>query len=303
MKVLLSMIVAVFTAAGISAANADELRQELNTLREDVKILQRQVYYGNEKADKAAGAENTEWRDKLNSHDESLRKLEGRIDVLEHQIKQYDEKLDRISRDLEVRFKILEGRAIPENLSAPAPKLPAIHAAPVASGAAAAVVGDSISGSDLAPLEGEVQKTEADVAVKVEENSVINANKPDTMYANALEAYNRGLYDEAELGFEDLVKQFPQHKLAGNAQYWLGEVYTKQNNLKKAKIAFNDGYAKYKNGNKAADSLYRLGVTLKNMQEKDKACVVFMSFAEEFPKAGAELQNKVKNESQKLGCK
>ena len=50
--------------------------------------------------------------------------------------------------------------------------------------------------------------------------------------------------------YEDIIKQFPSHSLAGNAQYWLGEVYTRQGNLSKATAAFKKGYEKYKNGNK-----------------------------------------------------
>ena len=123
------------------------------------------------------------------------------------------------------------------------------------------------------------------------------------MYANAMQAYNNALYDEAELGFEDIIKQFPNHKLAGNAQYWLGEVYSKQGNSNKAVQAFKNGYEKYKNGNKGADSFYRLGVTLANQKNTKGACVVFMSFAGEFPNANADLSKKVKAETQKLGCK
>ena len=47
--------------------------------------------------------------------------------------------------------------------------------------------------------------------------------------------------DEAELGFEEVMKQFPSHTLAGNAQYWLGEVYSKQGKTFQAKTAFKKG--------------------------------------------------------------
>ena len=148
-----------------------------------------------------------------------------------------------------------------------------------------------------------VPSTSAPAQNAASANGVVNGNKPEDMYAAAMQAYNNGLYDEAELGFEDIIKQFPSHGLAGNAQYWLGEVYTKQGNLNKATAAFKKGYEKYKNGNKGADSLYRLGVTLANQKNTKGACVVFMSFAGEFPKANADLSKKVKAEAQKLGCK
>ena len=125
----------------------------------------------------------------------------------------------------------------------------------------------------------------------------------DDMYAAGMQAYNSGLNDEAELAFKNILSQYPKHGLASNAQYWLGEVYTKQGDLNNAKIAFKNGYQNYKNGNKAPDSLYRLGITLENLKDNKSACIVFMSFDVEFPKANAELKRKAAAEAKKLGCK
>ena len=292
-RIFLSCSIVIACLSVLSKAGAAELEQELKALREDVQILQRQVYYGNEKADKAVGAENTAIRDKINEYGSAIRKMEGRLDELEHKLKENADGLTKLNRDIDIRLKILEGRQVPDSLSAPAPKIRETYDAPVALNAATSVVGDSIHGRDLAPLDGEI----------VEPKNVVNANTAETMYKNGMDAFDNGFYDEAELAFEDVLKQFPSHQLAGNAQFWLGEVYMQQGDTNKAKAAFKDGYEKYKNGNKAADSLYRLGIILKNTNEKRKACVVFMSFNDEFPKANADLKNKVKAEIKKLGCK
>ena len=302
------VLAGVLLFAGTS--QAADLENELRTLREDVMVLQRQVYRGTEKENKAASAENAGVQQKIGEYDEAIRKINGRLDELEYKVKQSNDKVDKLNRDIEIRMKILEGRPVPANLSAPAPTLPTTYDAKVANTAARTVVGDKIHGGDLAPIDGgpqpivpeNIAEPPADKTPPAPTNT-INANKPEDMYSNAMQAYNSGFYDEAELAFGDILQQFPKHNLAGNAQYWLGEVYTKQGNLNKAKAAFKDGYEKYKNGNKAADSLYRLGVTLENQKDKQKACIVFMSFADEFPKANADLSKKVKAEAQKLGCK
>ncbi len=291
-------------------ANAADLERELQNLREDVMVLQRQVYRGTEKENKATSAENAGVQVKIGEYDEAIRKINGRLDELEYKVKQSNDKVDKLNRDIEIRMKILEGRPIPANLSAPAPTLPTTYDAKVANKASRAVVGDKIHGDDLAPIDGAPQPIVPDNIAEPSAGTpppppanTINANKPEDMYSNAMQAYNSGFYDEAELAFGDILQQFPKHNLAGNAQYWLGEVYVKQGNLNKAKIAFKDGYEKYKNGNKAPDSLYRLGVTLENLKDKQKACIVFMSFAETFPKANADLTKKVQAEAKKLGCK
>ena len=111
------------------------------------------------------------------------------------------------------------------------------------------------------------------------------------------------MVDEAEIAFQQILKQYPNDKLAGNAQYWLGDIYFKQGNYDKAKVAFKNGYEKYHNGNKAPDSLFKLGLVFKAQKENKKACIVLSSFGAEFPKANADLAKNVKKEAAKLGCK
>lgn len=285
-----------------NAVKAADWSHELEQIKEDVKVLQRQVYRGVESSEKGASAANSDFQAKVTQWEENVRKLNGRIDEMEHSIKDMDEKLIKINRDMEIRFKILEGKPIPEELSAPAPSLPQTYDAPVAKSGAAAVVGDSISGEDLTPVDGGSyeQKEEEKTEAPANETPKMSA---DDMYAAGMQAYNAGLNDEAELAFKNILSQYPKHALASNAQYWLGEVYTKQGNLNNAKIAFKNGYENYKNGNKAPDSLYRLGMTLESLKDNKSACIVFMSFAGEFPKANAELKRKAENEAKKLGCK
>lgn len=285
---------------------AADWEKELSILREDVKVLQRQVYREQDKIDRETSSANGEVQGKISEYGDDIRRINGRLDELEHQLKVNDEKIEKYNRDMEIRLKILEGRPIPDSLSAPAPKLPTTYSAPVAQGAAAVVAGDKISGNDLAPLDGEPvipQAAPQPLVGGLNDSGIINANDPQVMYDNAMAAYNNGFIDEAGLAFADILTQFPQHPLASNAQYWIGEIHLKHNELNDAKVAFKEGYEKYKNGNKGADSFYRLGTTLARMDENSKACVVFLSFDDEFPKANADLKQKVAAEKQKLGCK
>lgn len=300
---------ALLMAGSVQAA---DWQSEISKLREDVTILQRQVYRGIESNTKSDPERNPDVQVKISQYDEQIRKLNGRMDELEHQIKQTNEKIDKINRDMQIRFKVLEGHQVPASLSAPAPQLPKTYSAPVANDAAPSVIGEKIHGDDLAPIGGmqeTIDNSDEEGAPKPlvpREKEVMvpePANNPDDIYNNAMQAFNHKLYDEAEIAFEDILKRFPAHKLAGNAQYWLGEVYARQGNLQKAKTAFWDGYEKYKNGNKTADSFYRLGMMYEALKDKDKACLVFTTFPGEFPKAEANLLKKSKEKAKALGCK
>ena len=257
---------ALFMTSPLCAA---DWQQDINELRQEVRQLHQKLYSMDEKPANTENSGNAQMRDKIDEYGATLHRINERMDELEKKIKQYNDNLDKFNQKTDVRLKVLESRKAGIEVPSALPTAPAVNE------------------SSVAPSN----------------TGVVNGNKPEDMYANAMQAYNNALYDEAELGFEDIIKQFPSHALAGNSQYWLGEVYTKQGNLNKAKWAFKNGYEKYKNGNKGADCLYKLGVTLENQHNNKGACVIFMSFAEEFPKANAELSKKVKAEAQKLGCK
>ncbi len=291
-------------------ASAADLAREVANLREDVTVLQRQLYRENQKKASANG----DVQGKIGEYDETIRKLNGRLDELEHKLKENNDKIEKYNRDMEIRLKILEGRPIPDSLNAPVPRFPTVYNAPVAKDAAASVAGDKIKGKDLAPLEKPAPKAAAPkpapapapapkAAAPKPAPAPAPANDAQTIYNNAMKAYNAGLYDEAEIAYEDILDRFPKHALASNAQYWLGEVYLKRGNYSKAKVAFKDGYDNYKNGNKGADSLYRLGTTFVLLDDNHRACLVLMNFDEEYPKANAELKTKVNVEKIKLNCK
>ena len=58
-------------------------------------------------------------------------------------------------------------------------------------------------------------------------------------YMNARWAiWQSGDYAGARVDFASLVERFPSHKMAGHAQYWLGETFYVQRQYKQAAQAF-----------------------------------------------------------------
>ena len=93
-------------------ANSD-VQKDIEDLREDLMVLQRQIYRGVGNANEVskstaviqdqAAAGNVQV--KIGEYDETIRKVNGRMDTLEYQVKQLENKLDKINRDMEIRFK------------------------------------------------------------------------------------------------------------------------------------------------------------------------------------------------------
>ena len=61
---------------------------------------------------------------------------------------------------------------------------------------------------------------------------------PLALYQKSLDALRRKEHAEAIAGFRDLMKTYPKHALAENAQYWTGEAYYDQKSYAAALAEF-----------------------------------------------------------------
>jgi tol-pal system protein YbgF len=127
--------------------------------------------------------------------------------------------------------------------------------------------------------------------------------------ADAASLYSQGYgqllqrdYAGAEASFRVLVERFPGDRLAGKAQYWLGESYYARGAFKDAADAFLASYRTYGSGEKAPDSLLKLGMALAELGEKDAACSTFHEFRTKYPTAEQALLDQAKAERRKVGC-
>jgi tol-pal system protein YbgF len=81
----------------------------------------------------------------------------------------------------------------------------------------------------------------------------------DTLYQNALRDYNSGNYDLSRQEFSDYLKSFPTNDLAGNAQFYLGEIFYAQNNFRDAVSEYDKVLYTYPKSYKTAAALLKKG--------------------------------------------
>jgi tol-pal system protein ybgF len=262
--------------------NSEPVMNEIAAIRQELEILQRQVY--REQNDGISNPRSAaDIAVKIGEFDEKLRRLSGQVDEANYKIRQLENKIELINKDVDVRIKMIEGKPVSGNGGAVSASAAEKFKAPVAVGAPQAVTGDSIAkGDDLAPV-----KTKA----------------IQQIYDEGLEAVKISDYAVAEQRFNEILKKAPDDKLAGNAQYWLGEVFYGQKNYQKAAVAFAKVIEKYKDGPKGPDSLLKLGMSMQNLKKNTEACQAFKSMKTEFPKAEKAVLDRAANEIKKLGCK
>ena len=128
------------------------------------------------------------------------------------------------------------------------------------------------------------------------------AGSGDQLYHEAFRLLQDGDYAGAEKAFRTFVQQNPQHVLAGNAQYWLGETYYARRDYQDAATAFAEGYKVYKASAKGPDNLLKLGITLAVLGRKSDACAVFARFNQDYPRATDLQKRRVDQERQRNAC-
>jgi tol-pal system protein YbgF len=101
-------------------------------------------------------------------------------------------------------------------------------------------------------------------------------------YERALENCYAREYDAAVYLFSMLIETYPNHKLASNCQYWIGECYFGQKNYDMAIEAFNKVF-NFSNSVKHDDALLMLGRCYKRMGNAQLAKDMFDRLMNEYP--------------------
>jgi tol-pal system protein YbgF len=124
---------------------------------------------------------------------------------------------------------------------------------------------------------------------------------PEALYERSNESLLRRQFSDAESGFSSFVSKYPEHSLAGSAQYWLGETYYAQGDFRQAAQNFLQGYKGYPKSRRAPDSLLKLGISLNKLGQTQQACAAFGAIGGEFPNA-VDAKKRAQAESKRAGC-
>ncbi len=141
-----------------------------------------------------------------------------------------------------------------------------------------------------APASDSVQKVPPDV-LSEEEN-----------YNRAYSLLKNGEYEKAEQHFLAFMEKYPDGKLVSNANYWLAESYYARQKLPEAAGLFADGFTKYKGSAKALDSMFKLGLTMKQLDKTKEACTAFKKLLKEDKKLTKQLKERTEKEVKEMKC-
>jgi tol-pal system protein YbgF len=306
-------LLALAPVAAAEADEVDDLRAELQQLKQQVTFLENQMPKGGG-AVAGGGTLAAQTEVRFQQYDQQMSQMTGQIEQLELKINDIADKFERMQKDTEFRLGELErasaggGAAAPmasadgtmpleSATAAPAPVDPGAPPQPTQPGVMGTLSSDQMQNLPQAPA-GAAEQAAAGAAASV----VLPGDTPQQQYEYATGLVQRGAYAEAELALKSFVTEHPKDPLAGNAQYWLGETYYVRSDFKNAAVAFAEGYQKYPKSAKAADNLLKLGMSLGQTGRNPDACTAFRQLDKQFPDASQAIKDRAARAKQRYKC-
>jgi len=129
-------------------------------------------------------------------------------------------------------------------------------------------------------------------ANNVASGEVNAAVSPEALYSTALGLVKSSHFEEGIKKFEEFLKRYPDHPLAANAFYWIGEAYYGLGRYRDAILQFEDFRRKYPNSAKVPASLLKEALSFLKLQDKNAAKILLNKLIRDYPKSQEALKAK-----------
>ena len=298
-------------------ADSHNFNEVLELIQKDLKTLEKAVYSGsinNNSNNKKGFNENSE--DVLTRHLLKLSEIEKQFQELTNKFEEINFKLDKLSSrmtkvqaDNQIRFQDIENAFSTGSVNKKFISKSKEQSEKILPGSTQPQDLGSVSYKDTETNQTtqQIQSIETTSSIVTEkfqaEESILPSESPEKQYEFATSFLKVGDYTTAERAFREFVKTNPEHKLAGNAQYWYAETFRIRQLYTDAATAYLEGYQKYPKSEKAPINLLKLGVSMVQIGEKEQGCKMIEGVAKQYPKANQSILQKAKYESKKFECK
>jgi tol-pal system protein YbgF len=105
----------------------------------------------------------------------------------------------------------------------------------------------------------------------------------DQLYQSGLRDYNSARYDVATSEFSDVLKFYPQDQLAGNAQFYLGEIAYRQGDFKNAIKGYDVVLEQYGGNPKIPAAQLRKGESYLALNQRDAGVRELRALIQRYP--------------------
>jgi tol-pal system protein YbgF len=103
------------------------------------------------------------------------------------------------------------------------------------------------------------------------------------LYNKAKQAFDQGNMAAARKGFEELILNYPNSQNADNAQFWIGETFFREKLYEKSILEYQKVIEKYPKGNKVPAALLKQGYAFQNLGDKVNSRLIFEELVRKHP--------------------
>ncbi len=310
-------------------ARADALEKRLAADRARLEGIQIADLFGPSDEEKAAAAAAAQREDTQDSNisnlrqraddlEESLRRLTGQIEMLEHRLDETNQSIERMKKEFDYKLCALSAQqlgasaspsdtnAIPCNGAGPSAAAapgPAANTTAAPENTENATQGNA---THLAPppgVLGTLPQTETNAPSELGQPSQTASIDPHTQFNSAMQMLARSEYDEARGAFRNFADAYPKDPLAPQALYWVGDIAYVQKDYPSAARAFAEELKKYPASPKAAESMLKLGQALIAMNQKQEGCTALRALVSKYPSASKKVLSQAEAVRKAGGCR
>ena len=315
-------------AAAAPIARSQTVEDRVLQLEREMQNLERKIYRNDQAvppsgyqvqspqlAQNSPGSGGYAVVDRMNGLEQQMNSLTGQIEELQNRVQQINNRLEKLTTDLEFRISQLEngggggrGPASPSGGSGgfsggAGPSGPPVATLPPtnfnAPGSGGVLRPPPPGGYQPSVPPGPQTATGPGPGGP---GAGAAQGTPEQQYQAAFDLINAHDYPAAEAAMRAFLQRNPKHALASNAQFWLGETYYVRNDYQNAAAAYAEGYKNYPKGNKAPDTLLKLGMSLSALKKDQDACAVYDRLAKEFPQAPDLVRRRAVEERKRSRC-
>jgi TolA-binding protein len=257
--------------ASVSDVTGVATQQDLMEVRTELAVIQRSALTAKADAEAAVAQMEKRQRERTAEDERRLQAIAQRLEGLSTGLTSLAGRLDELNTRTEALGRQMRGAT-----AVPAPLPPTATARPTAPAPAPAPV---------EPTPGSRPST--------------NALQPQDIYQAAYIDFSKGSYPLAVAGFREFLRRYPDHPLAGAAQYWIGEAhfsvargFTNAGQADKATEAleqavqeFRKVQANFARSDKAATALYKEALALLELKQPAVAQARLQYLVDNFPQA------------------
>ena len=277
LALLLGVVLSLAGCAGVQEATGVATQQDLLQIRQDVAAAQQTATRA--KAD--ADAVSAQLKNRAGGEsDKKVAALSRQVDSLSETLTTLTGRVDELSTRLDTLTRQLRTGQAPATSGSAAPRSPS--AAPSGS-AAPASPGTATPG----PVAAVPQRPSA------------ASLQPQDIYQAAYIDFSKGSYSLAIAGFREFLRRYPDHELAGSAQYWIGEAYLSlargfsdsgqgdksTESLEQAVQEFKKVLVNYPRADKVPPALYKEALALIDLKQPAQAQARLQYLVDNFPRS------------------